>query len=248
MRVLAGKKGFSLVELLTVIAIIAVLAGIIFPVMGMVKSRANMTKCITQLHEIGLGLQVFKQDNRKYPDILGAVVVRNPGIIPFDQTGANPNSPVTGLYPEYVKAARLYHCPSSKNLDMTKFESYDPIGSGTPIDVYSYDSYDFMVFGTSDFRQHYSKSWANTPGDVGAGTMAGAPTDPVRDYERQLKFRTPPDDTVVTWCSWHEITTGSGASLQVSGKTPTLYLDGHVDSQNAADVEKFLWRVMPKKE
>jgi prepilin-type processing-associated H-X9-DG protein len=61
------------------------------------------------------------------------------------------------------------------------------------------------------------------------------------DYERQLKFRTPPDTTVVTWCSWHE---GAGPS----GKAPTLFLDGHVDSLAAGDVENFKWRTMPKKE
>lgn len=259
MRVFASRKGFSLVELLTVIAIIAVLAGIIFPVMGMVKLKAAQTKCMTQLHEIGLALQVFKQDNRKYPDILGAVVVPSDsgGIIPFDETSTNP-SPVKGLFPEYVRAARLYHCPNSKTLDMKAYERYNP-GPGV-VDLYSYNSYDFMQYGVppppgteepapydGDFRQHYNKRWAANIAAVSAGSMSAAPTDPTRDYERQLQFRTPPDTTVVTWCSWHETRVGSGTSATFSGKAPTLFLDGHADALEAGAVETLKWRVMPKK-
>lgn len=259
MRVLAGKKGFSLVELLTVIAIIALLAGIIFPVLGMVQKRAQLTKCITQLHQIGLAVQVFKQDNRKYPDILGAVVVRNGGkVVPFDQPVTNPST-VVGLYPEYVKAARMYHCPGSKSLDTSAVippmpALYDPVGDGNGIEAYAYNSYDFMIYGSvtatsPDLRQRYAKSWANSPADVARYTVPNdSPELQTRDYERQLKFRTPPDSTVVTWCSWHEVTSGTGASLQVSGKTPTLFIDGHVDNQNASDVETSEYRVAPRRE
>lgn len=245
MRVFTSRRGFSLVELLTVIAIIAVLAGIIFPVLGMVKGKANTTKCITQLHEIGLALQVFKQDNRKYPDILGAVVVRNGSdVVPFDQTGTNPST-ITGLYPEYVKAARLYHCPASRILDTKAYETYAPLGTGN-VDVYSYNSYDFFKLPSGNVQPHYTKSWAATPDDV-QNLIPITPDNATKDqndYARQLKFRTPPDSTVVTWCSWHETISPSS----VSGKTPTLFLDGHVDSIEANIVENQKWRTDPKKE
>jgi prepilin-type N-terminal cleavage/methylation domain-containing protein len=263
MRVLASRKGFSLVELLTVIAIIAILASIIFPVMGLVGNKARMNKCMTQLHQVGLAIQMFKQDNRKYPDILGTEVMTKDGkppaadgsnVVPMDQPAPSATPKAVGLFPEYVKAARLYHCPMSKFIDTKALISTvgaavqrnDPLGDGVGIDAYPYNSYDFMIYGT-DLRLHYSKAWAAAPDQV-ATVCPGAPGDPQRDYERQLKFRTPPDDTVITWCSWHEIWSVTGGNLRVSGKTPTLFLDGHADALDATDVESYRWRVLPKKE
>jgi prepilin-type N-terminal cleavage/methylation domain-containing protein/prepilin-type processing-associated H-X9-DG protein len=245
MRVSASRKGFSLVELLTVIAIIAILASIIFPVMALVGNKARMNKCITQLHEIGVAVQMFKQDNRQYPDILG---IPADGVHGCDVVRPNTTT-VTGLFPEYVKSFRLYHCPMSKIIDTMTTVTYDP--GGGPIQAYAYNSYDFMNIGTATspvIQQHYTKSWVDTPANVGVNPYLPKPNDndelKHRDYERQLKFRTPPDDTVVTWCSWHEVPSGGS----VSGKAPVLFLDGHVDTINAGEVETQKWRVEPKKE
>jgi prepilin-type N-terminal cleavage/methylation domain-containing protein/prepilin-type processing-associated H-X9-DG protein len=256
MRVLASRKGFSLVELLTVIAIIAILASIIFPVMGMVKNRANMNKCITQLHQIGLGLQMFKTDNRRYPDILATTVQHAGGVpggavIPFDQAGQNPdpNAPL-GLFPEYVKTARLFHCPCSKELDTSAWNACKGVY------FYKYDSYDYLILPSGMIGQHYNRDWATITGTQTAAQAADAAIAPdtagnpkatgdaTNDYERQLKFRTPPDTTVVTWCSNHAKIAGT----TFTGRSPVLYLDGHVDQMPAQTVEKFQYRLLPKKE
>jgi len=256
MRVMASRKGFSLVELLTVIAIIAILASIIFPVMSMVNQKARMNKCITQLHQIGLGVQMFKQDNRRYPDILATSVQKDTGgnVIPFDRTGADKN--LMGLWPEYVRSSKLFHCPSSKYIDTSAVEQ-DP-ASG--IWFYPYDSYDFVIMKAGDVRRHYTRSWVVLPSGTTdpAGPVqnyiADRPPltgDAAADYERQLKFRTPPDNTVITWCSSHESISGSGTggrATQFGGRAPILYLDGHVDQMQAQDVEELQYRLLPKKE
>jgi len=258
MRVLASRKGFSLVELLTVIAIIAILASIIFPVMGLVSNKARMNKCVTQLHEIGVAVQYFKTDNRQYPDILGIPVLTTnsatpaadgSNVVSFDQIRDNTTG-ISGLYPEYVRSFRLYHCPMSKIIDTKIPEWYDPGKGG--LYGYSYNSYDFYKVAPGDVRPHYLRSWAvitgtETPAEAAHDGCPINPEDPARaarDYERQLKFRNPPDDTVVTWCSWHEVASGTS----VRGKTPVLFLDGHVDGIDAAIVETERWRTQPKKE
>ena len=51
--------GFTLVELLTVTAVIGVLAGLTYPALSVALSRARETQCLNQLRQLGLGLQMY---------------------------------------------------------------------------------------------------------------------------------------------------------------------------------------------
>ena len=57
------RKGLTLMELLIVIGIIAVLAGLIFVAMGPVRSRARLVKCISNLKNINIAFQMYRQDH-----------------------------------------------------------------------------------------------------------------------------------------------------------------------------------------
>jgi len=57
------KKAFTLIELLVVIAIIAVLMGILMPVLGKVKKQAQQSVCASNMRQIGLGASMYAQDN-----------------------------------------------------------------------------------------------------------------------------------------------------------------------------------------
>jgi len=59
-----GRRAFTLVELLTVIAIIGVLAGILIPIVGRARESARATQCSSNLRQIGMGLFLFANDNR----------------------------------------------------------------------------------------------------------------------------------------------------------------------------------------
>lgn len=56
------KRAFTLIELLIVIAIIAILAAILFPVFAQAREKARTTVCVSNTHQIGLALAMYRSD------------------------------------------------------------------------------------------------------------------------------------------------------------------------------------------
>jgi prepilin-type N-terminal cleavage/methylation domain-containing protein len=57
-----AKHAFTLIELLVVIAVIATLFGIAVPALNSVYERAKVTKDMSNLRQIGLGMQLYLND------------------------------------------------------------------------------------------------------------------------------------------------------------------------------------------
>ncbi|MFM8763518.1 MAG: type II secretion system protein, partial [Spartobacteria bacterium] len=56
-------KAFTVIEILVVIAIVAVLAALLFPAMSAALDRAKDTKCISNLRQIGTAVQLYANEN-----------------------------------------------------------------------------------------------------------------------------------------------------------------------------------------
>jgi prepilin-type N-terminal cleavage/methylation domain-containing protein/prepilin-type processing-associated H-X9-DG protein len=98
------KTGFTLIELLVVIAIIAILAAILFPVFARARENARKTSCLSNMKQIGLGIEQYKQDNDStYP------------MAYFYVNGADSSGGYvqwSGSVQPYVKSEQLFVCPS----------------------------------------------------------------------------------------------------------------------------------------
>ena len=72
----AGKirKAFTLIEMLVVLLIIGLLAAILFPVVNGAKERAYQASCASNLHQIYLAVELYKNDEGGYPPNLAVLL------------------------------------------------------------------------------------------------------------------------------------------------------------------------------
>jgi prepilin-type N-terminal cleavage/methylation domain-containing protein len=97
-----ADAAFTLIELLVVITIIAILASIAFPVFNTVTERANQTKDLSNIRQIGVGLKLFAADhNGSFP------VTQDPSSNgPPDITTAN--QAFRTLFPSYLTTEDIF--------------------------------------------------------------------------------------------------------------------------------------------
>ena len=56
-------QGFTLIEILVVLAVVSALAAILFPVFSTVRENARRTSCLSNLRQLGLAIHAYAQDN-----------------------------------------------------------------------------------------------------------------------------------------------------------------------------------------
>jgi prepilin-type N-terminal cleavage/methylation domain-containing protein len=76
-RVRDSRRAFTLIELLTVMAIIGILAGITFGVVRGVQERAAISQCRTELASLAQALEAYKKQYGDYPQT-GASAITAP--------------------------------------------------------------------------------------------------------------------------------------------------------------------------
>ena len=86
--------GFTLIELLVVIAIIAILASMLLPTLARIKENGRRAYCTNNLRQIGLGIQLYRDDNNERPPLFLVNPGRNSGF-----PGGNTNYLEKGYVP-----------------------------------------------------------------------------------------------------------------------------------------------------
>lgn len=130
--------GFTLLELLAVIAIIGIATALLLPALSKARSRAQSMACMNNLKELQLSVHLYVSDFNDYfvPNNSISVFnankanVNNPNLNVLGiswlpdldaATEMNPSNIINGLLYQYNHALPVYHCPA----DVARLETAD---------------------------------------------------------------------------------------------------------------------------
>lgn len=122
---MSKTRGFTLIEMLVVIVIIASLAGIGYPVIRSTIDKSREAACLNQLRSLGVALESYLQDHNNIMPQMAAGRSSKTGEVPVLDTV---------LFP-YLQTTDAFHCPADKAQFSKSGSSYlwDFLQSGKPV-------------------------------------------------------------------------------------------------------------------
>lgn len=234
----AGVAGFTITELLVVMAIIGVLAAIVFPVVIKTKESARTTECLSNMRQLGLGLLVYLDENdARFPS---AVPWGSPGYWAQPEQGSQktvqellipyvPNGMHLGKDGLYTKPG-VFCCPSDVGVPTGK--PVNGVPPNEPIWKYTGCSYEYYAanqvdWQVEDFEQ--PKDWTGLSPEVMSSHRVkriGAPLNSIRSQTRKAVL-----GDAYYWHMGDQVPDGRLAYRN------TLFADGHAARVNGVDHE-----------
>ncbi len=98
-----GNKGFTIVEILTIVLLISILATLMFPHFKKALANAKVSDCMNNQRQFATMIQVYYIEWKRFPDADADGSLQN--LLPYNK-----------LTPEYTSAKQKLFCPDTKEL------------------------------------------------------------------------------------------------------------------------------------
>ena len=259
--VFQARRAFTLIEILVVLAIIALLSALLFPAFSRARESARQTSCQTNLQQIYLATQQYFQDERRYPDSLVDLLpggakyddgTATGGVLPDSVNGYLKTGPDGLICPDddiESTVPRSSYGALTKNLT-TPTTAFVGASPDVTVDAGKY-TWNYWGYDTDGFS--YPGPTQAAAGTPNGSTLLVNPTDssnaalaydPRRNKLRSsLSNRFAPTSTILTHCVWHRLQTandliapgqmGYGGDAQ-NARDIILRLDGSTKSVNTS--------------
>ncbi|MEM1354584.1 MAG: type II secretion system protein [Planctomycetota bacterium] len=129
-------NGFSLIELLVVVSIVAVLIGILMPVLASTRKTVQKTTCASNLRQIGVAIQSHRTDNK---DRLPVARYMPPPFLSADTDPGLPEAMKDYLPYEDGKTSAVWKCPDDDivyDLAGTSYDYFSLVSGERPNDIF----------------------------------------------------------------------------------------------------------------
>ena len=134
-----GRRGFTLLELLVVIALIAILAGLLLPALAKAKVAAKKVHCIHNQKQLAAAWMMYAGDNNDWlvpngetwpPSTTAKLWIQGA----FYYAEANTNwtymlDPKYALFADYLRSLKVYLCPTDRETVTVDGQPYPKVRS-----------------------------------------------------------------------------------------------------------------------